>query len=132
MKTNYDKIYLSGLKYYTKIDDLTIQDVYAAMLYMINKGTYSKVAKSLWSKYQFDDLYKRIVLPDEIFINEFVTAVYQTRYDRRFQGFKKELHPQSPQDDFDIDFETNSKSSPENDMQMISDLLLRNDDVYFS
>lgn len=131
---DYNRTYLPALRYQTGINDLTIQDMYSAMVYLINNGTYHAITKPehYWSKRQFNDFYSKIMSADSDNIsNDFVKAVYQTRFDRKFPGFKKELDAKLPQTEDEFEIETNSKSSPENDIEMISDLLLRKDEVYF-
>ena len=121
MKNDYKQQTLTGLIYYTNIKDLTIQDVYGAMVLLTRERKLRQVSKSLWTKKQFEYLYQQVIDGDSsYFLSDFKEAVFKTRRDRHKQH-------QHPIEDYQPDY-----FNPEENMEAISDILLRDDEVYFS
>ena len=127
-KKNYKQEYLEDFIGLTGITDLTLQDVYGAMVLLVRHGALEQKAKSLWSKYQFIHLYRKMLDADDFYnqiIPQFKEAVMQTRYDRTHRS-KQQQEPKEDEDYEELDY-----SAPEEDMEKVSDELLKKDDVYY-
>ena len=115
--------YLNAFIGVTGITDLTLQDVYGALIHLTERGIIPICGPSLWSKSQFECLWRNIMDGDAFERNvmqDFKDAIQETRW-RRTHRFKKEPEPE---------LEFSDEENPEEDMQRVSDLLLRQDDVY--
>ena len=126
-KKNYKQEYLEDFIGLTGITDLTLQDVYGAMVLLVRHSALEQKAKSLWSKYQFMHLYRKMLDADDFYnqiIPQFKEAVMQTRYDRTHRSKQQ-------QETKEEDYEELNYSSPEEDMEKVSDELLKKDDVYY-
>ena len=131
MKNDYKSQILTGLKYYTHIDDLTIQDVYGAMILLTRSNKLRQVSQSLWTKKQFEYLYQRVIDGDSCyFLEDFRDAVQQTRQDRKNKTQKETAVSKSQSSSYD--YPDYDEVNPEEDMMKVSELLLRDDEVYFS
>ena len=127
-KKNYKQEYLEDFIGLTGITDLTLQDVYGAMVLLVRHGALEQKAKSLWSKYQFMHLYRKMLDADDVYnqiIPQFKEAVMQTRYDRTHKT-EQQQEPSKEEDYEELDY-----SPPEEDMGKVSDELLKKDDVYY-
>ena len=127
-KKNYKQEYLEDFIGLTGITDLTLQDVYGAMVLLVRHGVLEQKAKSLWSKYQFMHLYHKMLDTDDFYnqiIPQFKEAVMQTRYDRIHRP-KQRQESKEEEDYEELDY-----SSPEEDIKKVSDELLKKDDVYY-
>ena len=127
-KKNYKQEYLEDFIGLTGITDLTLQDVYGAMVLLVRHGVLEQKAKSLWSKYQFMHLYRKMLDSDDFYnqiIPQFKEAVMQTRYDRAHRT-KQQQEPKEDEDYKELDY-----LSPEEDMEKVSDELLKKDNVYY-
>ena len=100
IKKNYKQDYLEDFIGLTGITDLTLQDVYGAMVLLVRHGVLEQKAKSLWSKYQFMHLYHKMLDSDDFYnqiIPQFKEAVMQTRYDRTHRN-KQQQEPKEEED----------------------------------
>ena len=105
-KKNYKQDYLEDFIGLTGITDLTLQDVYRAMVLLVRHGVLEQKAKSLWSKYQFMHLYRKMLDSDDFYnqiIPQFKEAVMQTRYDRTHRP-KPQQEPNEDEDYEDYAF----------------------------
>ena len=128
-KKDYKREYLEDFIGLTGITDLTLQDVYGAMVLMVRYGQLEQKAKSLWSKYQFTYLYRRMLDADDFYnqtLPAFKEAVYQTRYDRMHRQRQAEQQIKDYSGDTDDDYKM-----PEEDMDVVSDELLKKDEVFY-
>ena len=107
----------------TGITDLTLQDVYGALIHLTQRGLIPTRGRSLWSKSQFECLWREMMDGDSFYkntIRDFKNAVAETRY-RRTHRQPVEI-PEEP-DDAD-------NYNSEEDMNAMSDMLLAADDVW--
>lgn len=128
---DYKRKFLKEYKIITGIDDLTLQDVYGAMLVMHSRNQLRKVSKSDWSERQFDYLYKQLLDGDNFrnsTIDDFIDAVKQTRYQRTHRKQSANYNKQTD----DYFYDSTLDKDPNDDMSSASDELLRNDDVYYT
>lgn len=126
-KLTFRDQYIRDYKRLTGITDLTGQDVYGALILMTRRGTLELHGRSLWSKSQWEYLYRKMLDtadPYNDIIDVFKNAVEQTRADRhrKYPSFKKS----SPDNIQDPEYR-----APEEDMDTVSDELLRQDDVFY-
>lgn len=137
-KKNYKEEFLEDYKMLTGITDLTLQDVFGAMQVMFKRGWLSEVKPTPWCKRQFMLLYQTLLDGDDPLMSgmsHFKTAIEQTRYDRTHR--EKKTTPtlkQSTQDDKELarHYYDDVEKNPEEDMESMSDGLLRADDVYYT
>lgn len=127
-KETFRDQYIKDFKRLTGITDLTGQDVYGALVLMTRKGTLDIHGRSLWSKSQWEYLYRKMLDtadPYNDIIDTFKFAVNQTRSDRhrKYPTFQRQ---QNPKDTQDTDYR-----APEEDMKTVSDQLLQQDDVFY-
>lgn len=127
-KETFRDEYIKDYKRLTGITDLTGQDVYGALVLMTRKGTLDIHGRSLWSKSQWEYLYRKMLDtldPYNDTIEMFKFAVEQTRRDRRkkYPVFQRQ---QSSTEDTAQDYR-----APEEDMETVSKQLLQDDDVFF-
>ena len=122
-KTDYKRLYLEDFKRLSGITDLTLQDVYGALIHLTERHQVAYAGRSLWSKSQFERLYRDMLETDNPFRNtteDFKNAVTETRYRRTHKSeFKAEP----------ITF--SEISNPEENMESVSEELLRKDEVLF-
>ena len=137
-KQNFREGYIRDYKRLTGITDLTGQDVYGALVLMTRRGTLETRGRSLWSKSQWEYLYRKMLDTADPYndtIELFRQAVSQTRYDRKHR-YHKTVERQSPKDGVSgsqhRDASDTDCRAPEEDMQTVSDELLRQDDVFYS
>ena len=123
-KTNYKQDYLNDFIGVTGITDLTLQDVYGALIHLTERGIIPVCGPSLWSKAQFDCLWRNMMDGDAFRKNvmqDFKDAVEETRWRRK--------HREKPEPPEELTFP--DEENPEEDMERVSDMLLRQDDVYY-
>ena len=121
--TDYKREYLNDFIGITGITDLTLQDVYGAMIHLTQRGIIPTRGRSLWSKSQFECLWREMMDGDNFYknvIQDFKNAVAETRY-RRTHRQPVEI-PEEPDD--------NSDYNPEETMDAVSTELLAADDVW--
>lgn len=81
-KKDYKREYLQDYIGLTGIEDLTLQDVYGAMILLIRHDKLDQVSKSLWAEPQFRYLFQQMMDTENIYnniIDDFRKAVEQTR-----------------------------------------------------
>lgn len=127
-KETFRDEYIKDYKRLTGITDLTGQDVYGALVLMTRKGILDIHGRSLWSKSQWEHLYRKMLdtsNPYNDTIELFKFAVEQTRKDRH-KKYPVFQHQQSSTEDT-----TQEYRAPEEDMETVSKQLLQDDDVFF-
>lgn len=133
-KKDFKLIYLDDFKMISGIMDLTLQDVIGAMILMIRSGILSKARSSLWSKVQFDMLYKLMMNMDDGLnrgIMLFKKAVAKTRLDRNRKSSVKKTQKKDYDDYDDVDISTEPLDRDEQ-MNQASNELLANDEIWFT
>ena len=122
-RKDYKQEYLEDFKMLSGITDLTLQDVFGAMQLMLRNHDLKVSKAGPWSKNQFLFLYQMMNDGDDFCntgISIFKKAVEQTRYDRTHRPKKSDFeYPETP------------VYNPEEDMNAMSDELLKKDDVYY-
>lgn len=128
MEKDYKKEYLEDFIGLTGITDLTIQDVYGAMEILVRKGELERKSKSLWSRWQFNHLYRKMMDADGFYnqtLHDFREAVEETRAWRHRN--RKDVHGDVPKK-----YTRPQQERPdEDDMDFISAQLLRDDDIFY-
>ena len=122
-KPDYKRLYLEDFKRLSGIADLTLQDVYGALIHLTDRHQVAYAGRSLWSKSQFERLYRDMLETDNPYRNtteDFKNAVAETRYRRTH---KAEFKPEP------IAFSV--IDNPEENMERVSEELLRKDGVLF-
>lgn len=120
-KQDYKQEYLNDFIGLTGITDLTLQDVYGALIHLTDRGQLLKTGPSLWSKNQFEALFRALMDTEDPYNEirqEFKNAVAETRWRRSHRKDSQEEELFFPDEE-----------NPENDMDAVSDELLRADDV---
>ena len=134
-KKDFKSVYLDDFKMISGIMDLTLQDVIGAMILMIRSGILTKARSSLWSKVQFDMLYKLMMNMDDGLnkgIMLFKKAVAKTRLDRiRKHSAKKNTQKKDYDEYDDVDIST-EPIDRDKQMNQASDELLANDEIWFT
>lgn len=133
-KKDYKQEYLEDFIGLTGITDLTLQDVYGAMVLMVRHGYLDQKAKSLWSRYQFNHLYQRMLDYDDFYnqtIPMFKQAVEQTRYDRAHRRKKEREALKDYTTPINNTSDDDDYTTPEEDMDTVSRELLKQDDVFY-
>ena len=77
-KKNYKQDYLEDFIGLTGVTDLTLQDIYGAMILLVRHGVLEQKAKSLWSKYQFMHLYRKML-----------DCINRINFDKRFKIYNR-------------------------------------------
>lgn len=129
-KKDYKREYLQDYIGLTGIADLTLQDVYGAMILLIRQNKLDQVSKSLWAEPQFRYLFRQLLDTDNVYNNmldDFRKAVEQTRYDRLPKARKQRFIQMRTKPEV-IHYEN---ESPDEDMVRVSNELLKQDDVWF-
>lgn len=120
-KPDYKQEYLNDFIGLTGITDLTLQDVYGALIHLTERGQLPQRGRSLWSKSQFEALFRALLdteNPYRDMKHEFKDAVEETRWRRSHRK------PEEPEELFFPE-----EDNPEEDMEAMSDELLRADDI---
>ena len=120
-KADYKQEYLNDFIGITGITDLTLQDVYGALIHLTERGQLLQVSRSLWSKSQFEILFRALLDTENPYHDmkrDFKAAVEETRWRRSHRK------PEKPEELFFPD-----EDNPEEDMEAMSDELLRADDI---
>ena len=123
-KKDYKDEYLDDFKMISGMMDLTLQDVYGAMCLLIRDYEIGQSKAGMWSKNQYDFLYRYLMDGDDFYkthLSNFKKAVDKTRYDRTHRFSKK-----SYDEDIEVIYD-----NPEEDMDAMSQELLKNDDVFY-
>ena len=129
-KKDYKREYLQDYIGLTGIEDLTLQDVYGAMILLIRHDKLDQVSKSLWAEPQFRYLFQQMMDTENIYnniIDDFRKAVEQTRQDR--QPKARQQHFTQMRIKPEVSHYENE--SPDEDMVRVSNELLKQDDVWF-
>ena len=120
-KPDYKQEYLNDFIGLTGITDLTLQDVYGALIHLTDRGQLLKTGPSLWSKNQFEALFRALMDTEDPYNEirqDFKNAVSETRWRRSHKKDSQEEELFFPEEE-----------NPENDMDAVSDELLRADDI---
>ena len=126
-KETFRDEYIKDYKRMTGITDLTGQDVYGALVLMTRKGILDIHGRSLWSKSQWEYLYRKMLDTSDPYndtIEMFKFAVEQTRRDRRkkYPSFPRQKSAEDTTQDY---------RAPEEDMETVSKQLLQDDDIFY-
>ena len=68
-KKDYKREYLQDYIGLTGIADLTLQDVYGAMILLIRQNKLDQVSKSLWAEPQFRYLFRQMLDTENVYNN---------------------------------------------------------------